>query len=126
MNTPDHLQYTQSHEWVLPTGENAARIGISDYAQNALGSLVFVTLPEIGESVRVEQGLAEVESVKAVSEVLSPFTAAVSAVNGALIDAPERINEDPYGAWIGEVSGISERGALLSAAEYEAFCQGIE
>jgi glycine cleavage system H protein len=123
MNYPEQLLYSKSHEWVEFTSENAARVGLTDFAQDQLGSLVFVNLPEVGDSVTVGEALGDVESVKAVSDVYSPLTGTVSAVNEELLDAPEAINQDPYGAWLVEVEGITERDTLLSADEYEAFCQ---
>lgn len=123
MNYPEHLLYSKSHEWVEFTSENTARVGLTDFAQDQLGSLVFVNLPEVGDSVTVGEALGDVESVKAVSDVYSPLSGTVSAVNEELLDTPEAINQDPYGAWLVEVEEITDRDALLSAEEYEAFCQ---
>ena len=123
MNYPEQLLYSKSHEWVEFTSENTARVGLTDFAQDQLGSLVFVNLPEVGDSVTVGEALGDVESVKAVSDVYSPLTGTVSAVNEELLDTPEAINQDPYGAWLVEVEGITDRDTLLSAEEYEAFCQ---
>ena len=123
MNYPEHLLYSKSHEWVEFTSENTARVGLTDFAQDQLGSLVFVNLPEVGDSVKVGEALGDVESVKAVSDVYSPLSGTVSAVNEELLDTPEAINQDPYGAWLVEVEEITDRDALLSAEEYEAFCQ---
>ncbi len=123
MNYPEHLLYSKSHEWVEFTAETTARIGLTDFAQDQLGSLVFVNLPEVGDSVTVGEALGDVESVKAVSDVYSPLTGTVSAVNEELLDTPEAINQDPYGAWLVEVEEITDRDALLSAEEYETFCR---
>ena len=123
MNYPEHLLYSKSHEWVEFTSENTARVGLTDFAQDQLGSLVFVNLPEVGDSVTVGETLGDVESVKAVSDVYSPLTGTVSAVNEELLDTPEAINQDPYGAWLVEVEGITDREELLSAEAYEAHCQ---
>ncbi len=123
MNYPEHLLYSKSHEWVELTSENTARVGLTDFAQDQLGSLVFVNLPEVGDSVTVGEVLGDVESVKAVSDVYSPLTGTVSAVNEELLDTPEAINQDPYGAWLVEVEEITDRDALLSAEEYEALCR---
>ncbi len=122
MNIPSELFYTKDHEWVLFTGEATARVGITDFAQNALGDIVFVTLPEAGDETTAGASFAEVESVKAVSEIFCPVSGKVAAVNDALNDAPESVNSDPYGAWIAEISGITDKEELLDAAAYEALC----
>lgn len=123
MKYPEQLLYSKSHEWVEFTSETTARVGLTDFAQDQLGSLVFVNLPEVGDEVTVGEALGDVESVKAVSDVYSPLTGTVSAVNEELLDTPEAINQDPYGAWLVEVEGITHRDMLLSAEEYETFCQ---
>lgn len=126
MNFPKELLYSKSHEWVQMLDDTTARIGLSDYAQDALGDLVFVNLPEAGDEVAAGETFADVESVKAVSDVYSPLTGSVAEVNEALLDAPESINEDPYGAWFVQVSGITGKEDLMSADEYEAFLKTIE
>lgn len=123
MKTPENLQYTKSHEWVKFDGETAAEIGLTDFAQSELGDLVFVNLPEAGDTVTAGETFSDVESVKAVSDVYSPVTGTVDEVNADLLDAPEKINEDPYEAWLVKVSDISAREELLSAAEYDKFCE---
>lgn len=123
MNYPEQLLYSKSHEWVEFTSDTTARVGLTDFAQDQLGSLVFVNLPEVGDALTVGEALGDVESVKAVSDVYSPLSGTVSAVNEELLDTPEAINQDPYGAWLVEVEDITERDALLSAEEYEAFCR---
>ena len=115
------LLFTRTHEWVQFLNKTTARIGLTDYAQKELGDLVFVNLPEAGEEVTVEEGFADVESVKAVSNVYSPVTGIIRAVNEVLMDQPELINSDPYDAWFIEVEEISEREELLSEEEYEQF-----
>jgi glycine cleavage system H protein len=122
MNIPETLQYSKSHEWVKFTSEDTAVIGLTDFAQDQLGSLVFVNLPEAGDEIAVGESLGDVESVKAVSDIYAPVTGIVSAVNEELLDTPEAINEDPYGAWLVEMREISERSNLLSASEYEEYC----
>lgn len=122
MNTPEELKYTKSHEWVRFSGDTA-EIGLTDYAQSELGDLVFVNLPEAGEALTAGKTFADVESVKTVSDVYSPLTATVDEVNEELADAPEKINEDPYGAWLVKVSGITGQEELLTAAEYEKFIE---
>ena len=121
MNTPDSLKYSKSHEWIRALKEGV-EIGITDFAQNALGSLVFVNLPEAGDSVEVGQAFADVESVKAVSDIFCPVSGVVSEVNEALLDHPELINEDPYAAWLIRVSPVTGAEELLDAAGYEAVC----
>ncbi len=126
MNFPKELLYSKSHEWVQMLDDTTARIGLSDYAQDALGDLVFVNLPESGDDVAAGETFADVESVKAVSDVYSPLTGVIAEVNEALLDAPESINEDPYGAWFVQVTDISDKEELMNAEEYEAFLKTIE
>lgn len=122
MNTPEHLRYTKSHEWILFANDGTAKVGLTDHAQDALGDLVFVNLPQVGDTLTCGEALGDVESVKAVSDVYSPVSGTVKAVNEDLLDAPESINADPYGAWLVEVEGISDQEELLDAAAYEAHC----
>lgn len=121
MNYPKHLKYAKSHEWVEFENDTTARIGLTDYAQNELGDLVFVNLPEVGDEVTVGEAFGDVESVKAVSDIYSPVTGIVEAVNEELLDNPALINEDPYGAWFIRVEQIDSQEELLDAAAYEAF-----
>ena len=111
-----NLLYTESHEWAEIKG-NKAKIGLADYAQEHLGDIVFITLPEIGSSLTAGKCFTDVESVKAVSEIFSPVSGKVVAVNEALNDNPELINSDPYGAWICEVE-VTSKGKLLDEAAY--------
>ena len=121
MNYPTELLYSKTHEWVLEE-DGVATIGISDYAQDALGDLVFVNLPQEGDEVVAGEAFGDVESVKAVSDLICPVSGVVCAVNEELLDAPELLNNNPYGAWIIKVENITFREELLEAAEYEAFC----
>ena len=121
MNIPAELKYTRSHEWIRMEGGTAV-IGISDFAQDALGDVVFVNLPQEGDSVTAGEAFGDVESVKAVSDLLSPVSGTVCAVNEDLLDAPESLNGDPYGAWIIQVADVTETEELLDASGYEAFC----
>ena len=121
-HVPAELLYTKSHEWVQFTGETTARVGITDFAQNSLGDIVFVNLPAEGDGVTAGEAACDVESVKAVADIVSPVTGTVSAANNDLENAPEKLNESPYEAWIFEVSDISDREELLDAAAYQAFC----
>ncbi len=121
MNNPIELKYTKDHEWIKMEGDIAV-IGISDFAQDALGDVVFINLPEVGDAVNAGEAFGDVESVKAVSDVNSPVTGTVCAVNEELVDAPELLNEDPYANWIIKVENITAYEELLDAAAYEAFC----
>ena len=121
MNYPAELKYSKSHEWIKMEGDVAV-IGISDFAQDALGDVVFINLSEEGDSVAAGEAFGDVESVKAVSDLISPVSGAVCAVNEELLDAPELLNEDPYGAWIIKVDQLDSQEELLDAAAYEAFC----
>lgn len=114
------MLYSKSHEWVKEEGD-AVVIGLTDYAQSELGDLVFVNLPEEGDEVTVGEAFADVESVKAVSDVYSPVSGTVCEVNEELLDTPEAINETPYDAWLIKVGEITEKEELLTAAEYEKF-----
>lgn len=118
---PAELQYTKSHEWVS-VEDDLYTIGLTDFAQNALGDLVFVNLPEVGDEVIAGEAFADVESVKAVSDVFSPVTGEVVEVNENLLDAPELINEDPYDAWFVRVGEVTEVGALLDDDAYAEVC----
>lgn len=118
MNLPEDLQYTRSHEWVRREGD-VATIGITEHAQDELGDVVFVDLPEQGASFAAGESFGSVESVKAVSDLYTPVGGEVAEVNSALEDSPEKVNEDPYGeGWILKIQ-VSEEAELLSAAEYE-------
>jgi glycine cleavage system H protein len=123
MNFPDDLRYTQEHEWVRVDG-TTARVGITDYAQDALGDVVYVDLPEVGATVAAMASCCEVESTKSVSEIFSPVSGTVSEVNSDLTDTPQMINEDPYGkGWIFavELADAGEVDGLMDAAAYRAF-----
>ena len=121
MNVPSNLRYTKDHEWVLVDGDSV-RVGINDYAQDALGDIVFIQLPDIGSDIDVHQGIGEIESTKSVNDIYAPVAGKVSAVNSALSDTPELLNTDPYGAgWICDVQpAVIDESALLSAEEYSA------
>lgn len=122
MNNPTNLMYSKSHEWVEFTSQTTAKVGLTDFAQSSLGGIVFVNLPEEGVDLTSGESFGDVESVKAVSDIIAPISGTVAAVNEELLDAPEKINAAPYDAWLVEVSDISEREELLDAAAYEAFC----
>ncbi|MGV0850214.1 glycine cleavage system protein GcvH [Mycolicibacterium phlei] len=123
---PADLYYTEEHEWVLRTGDDTVRVGITDYAQSALGDVVFVQLPDVGAEVTAGESFGEVESTKSVSDLYAPITAKVIAVNGDLEGSPELVNSDPYGeGWMIELqadaASLSEQlGQLLDADGYRA------
>ena len=121
-NVPNDLRYTKEHEWVRPTSDNRFHVGITDYAQGALGDIVYIQLPKVGESVSQGKVCGEVESTKSVSEIYAPLSGTVVAVNSSLDSAPESLNSDPYGAgWIFEVelSNTDQLAELLSASDYQ-------
>ena len=121
MNFPANLKYAKSHEWVRQEGDTYV-IGLTDFAQDELGDIVFVNLPQEGDAVSAGEAFSDVESVKAVSDVLSPVSGTVMAVNEALMDDPAKVNSDPYGAWFIKVENVREVEELLDAAAYEAHC----
>lgn len=122
MEFPKILQYAKTHEWVKKDGDTVL-IGLTDYAQDQLGDIVFVNLPEAGDEVAMGESFADVESVKAVSDIYSPVTGVVEEVNEELLDAPETVNGAPYDAWLIKVKDVSEEEELLDADAYEAFCK---
>jgi glycine cleavage system H protein len=116
---PAELSYTKEHEWVSVGGNNLYRMGITDYAQSALGDIVYVQLPKVGDSITADKVCGEVESTKSVSEIFAPVTGKVVAVNDSLNANPELLNSDPYGAgWLADIEVSSAPTGLLSAAEY--------
>jgi glycine cleavage system H protein len=126
LSVPEELQYTKSHEWVRTEGDTAT-IGITDYAQDELGDVVYVELPEADASLDAGESFGTVESVKAVSDLYTPVGGEVVEVNEALSDSPEKINEDPYGeGWIIKIQISDEGSALLSASDYEKFLEEEE
>ncbi len=124
MEFPEDLRYTKEHEWVLDEGNDRVRVGITDYAQDALGDVVYVDIPEVGTSVTAEQPFSEVESTKSVSDVFSPVSGTVVDRNRVLDDRPELVNDSPYGeGWLVviEMKDPSEIQGLMDAAAYRAF-----
>jgi glycine cleavage system H protein len=125
MDFPEELRYSSEHEWVRVEGDRGI-VGITDYAQDALGDVVYVQLPDVGLNVIANASVAEIESTKSVSEVYAPVTGTVVEVNSSLGDAPEQLNSDPYGAgWIFavELADASEVDALMDATAYRAFVE---
>ena len=125
MNIPTELRYAKSHEW-LKEEDGVCTVGLTDFAQDSLGDIVFVNLPQAGDAVTAGEAFGDVESVKAVSDVISPVTGVVKAVNDALLDDPAQVNADPYGAWFIQVEGIEEKEELLDAFAYEAYLRTLE
>jgi glycine cleavage system H protein len=126
MEFPDDLRYTKEHEWVRDEGGGRLRVGITDFAQDALGDVVYVDVPEVGTAVTANQPFSEVESTKSVSDVYAPVTGTVSERNPLLEERPELVNEQPYGdGWIVVLEAVDPDavGALLDAGAYRAFVQ---
>jgi glycine cleavage system H protein len=124
MNVPEDLAYSSDHEWIRADG-GRARVGITDYAQDALGDVVYVQLPEVGAEVKAGEAVAEVESTKSVSDIFAPVTGIVVEVNGDLVDTPERLNEDPYGeGWLFVIETADGSTELLDAGAYRALIEG--
>jgi len=123
MAYPANYKYTKEHEWISVDGGNKGTVGITDYAQNSLGDIVFVDLPKVGDKLEAGKIFGSVESVKAVSDLYSPISGTVTEINEALKDAPEKINADANGTWMLklDVSDSSELEKLLSASDYEKF-----
>ncbi|MBM3294761.1 MAG: glycine cleavage system protein GcvH [Candidatus Aminicenantes bacterium] len=125
---PQNLRYTKDHEWILADGDTAT-VGITDFAQKQLGDVVYVELPAVGTVLAVHQTIGTIESVKAVSEIFSPVSGEVVETNGRLADAPEAVNQDPYGqGWIFKLK-LANKGdleALMSDSEYETRLAGLE
>ncbi|MCZ2722254.1 glycine cleavage system protein GcvH [Marinomonas sp. 15G1-11] len=125
-NIPANLKYAESHEWVLDNGDGTVTVGITDHAQELLGDVVYVELPEVGSEVNATEQFSLVESVKAASDIYAPVSGEVVEVNEALSDEPEMINDVPFeGAWIAKIklSEVSELDGLLDAAGYEAIIE---
>lgn len=118
---PEELKYAKTHEWVKEEG-GLYVIGLTDFAQDALGDIVFVNLPSVGDEVKAGSAFGDVESVKAVSDVYSPVTGVVKEVNDAVLDNPAAVNEDCYGAWLIKVENVTETEELLDSKAYEEVC----
>ena len=121
MNFPVELKYSRDDEWVQMIDDTTALVGISDYAQSEMGDLVFINLPVVGDAVTKDEMMCDIESVKAVADVICPVSGVVAEVNEALVDAPETLNSDPYGAWIAKIENITDFSELLSADEYKEY-----
>lgn len=126
MKVIENYFYTKSHEWIQMLDDGTALIGLSDYAQSELGDLVFVNLPEVGDDLISGEMFADVESVKAVSDVFAPMNGKVIEINEELLDAPQKINEDPYGAWFVKIEGAVKPETLLDASAYQTYLTELE
>ena len=124
-NVPAELKYTKSHEWVKEE-DGLYVVGLTDFAQDALGDIVFINMPEEGDDVASGESFADVESVKAVFDVFSPVSGTVAEVNEGLIDEPALINQEPYEQWLIKVKDVSDTEELMDAAAYEEFCANEE
>ena len=122
MNIPNDRKYISSHEW-MQEKDGKVIVGLTDFAQDALGDIVFVNLPEVGDAVTAEESFGDVESVKAVSEMISPVTGTVAEINDALAMEPELINKAPYETWLMVVENVSGTAELLDEAAYQAVCE---
>jgi len=121
MTFPEELKYSKSDEWVKLLDDGTALVGITDYAQSEMGDLVFINLPVEGDATEKGTAMCDIESVKAVSDVICPLTGEILEVNEELADAPEKLNSDPYGAWIAKSGSITDTEELISAEEYRAY-----
>lgn len=126
MNIPKELMYSKSHEWVKMEDDTTALIGLTDYAQSSLGDLVFINLPETGDEVTAGEAFGDVESVKAVSDVVSPVSGTVDEINEELLDSPESVNQSPYAAWFIKVGNVSDKEELMDAEAYEAYVAELD
>jgi glycine cleavage system H protein len=120
VSIPEDLKYTESHEWVRIIGTDTCEIGLTDYAQHELGDIVFVNLPQPGSKLVTGSSFADVESVKAVSDIYSPLDGEVLDVNEQILDSPENVNSEPYAAWLIKAKGTFKDGVLLSADAYQS------
>ena len=123
MATPKDLKFSKTHEWVKFLDDGTALIGLADYAQDALGDLVFLDAPSEGDAVTCGESFADIESVKAVAPIYSHVTGAIAAVNEDVCDDPKKINDDPYGSWIIKIGDITEKGDLMDSDTYDKFCE---
>jgi len=122
MNVPENLLYTKTHEWVS-FDNGAARVGLTEYAAESMGDIVYFNLPAVGGAITAGSALCEVESVKAVSEIISPVSGEISAVNSELETAPGSVNASPYETWVVEIKNIAAKADMLTPAQYAAFCE---
>lgn len=125
MNVPEDLRYTATHEWISFIEDGKAKIGITDYAQQVLGDVVYVSLPHSGEEYKKGDIFADVESVKTETEIYMPMDGRILTANMGLMEEPQRVNEDAYGAWLVEVRGLKDEG-LMNASEYQKYIEDTD
>ena len=125
MKINNNYKYTKSHEWVEMLSDGKYKIGITDYAQDALGDLVYVNMPSKDDTIETGKTFADVESVKAVAELYSPVSGTICAVNDAIGDTPGLLNSEPYDSWIITVADVTKTEELLTPEEYEAYCKTL-
>ena len=121
METPAELSYSTNHEWVRAAGGGSVIIGITDFAQQSLGDVLFINLCGAGEKFVKGEPIGDVESIKSVSEIICPVSGTVAKINEKVLENPGLINSDPYGAWLAEIASVTDLNGLISAGEYEAF-----
>ncbi|MFB7503826.1 glycine cleavage system protein GcvH [Streptomyces broussonetiae] len=127
MSNPQHHRYSKEHEWLSGAEDGVSTVGITEHAANALGDVVFVQLPEVGSTVTAGESCGELESTKSVSELYSPVTGEITAINEDVVDDPSLVNSEPFeGGWLFKIRVTQEPAGLLSAAEYTAFATGEE
>ena len=123
MNIPDDLLYTEDHEWIKINGDTAL-VGITDYAQGELGDIIFIELPNVGDSVLAKDSIGTIEAVKTVADLFSPLTGSISEINSNLEDQPEAVNKDPYSeGWIVKIKNFDKNNSFLNAQEYKNLIQ---
>lgn len=122
MKLIEGLKYSKSHEWIQDLGGGCVLMGLTDYAQDQLSELVYINLPEVGDPVTAGEPFADVESVKAVTDVFSAVSGKITEINEDLLDNPQKVNEDPYGSWLVRVCDVADCGNLMDAAAYRDFC----
>ncbi len=123
MKNPSELMYTASHEWVKFVDDTTAYVGLTDFAQGALGDIVYANLPSVLDCVEADAPMGDIESIKTVSDIISPVTGEVADINEEALDNPGQINADPYETWLVKITDITARAALMNAEEYEALCE---
>jgi glycine cleavage system H protein len=124
VKSPENFLYSKTHEWIkFSADQKSAAVGLTDYAQKAQGDIVYVDLPEVGDSVTKGESIGEVESVKTVSEIYSPVSGTIAEINAKVDDEPESVNAEPWETWLFKVNDILDQDTLLSSAEYDRFCQ---
>jgi len=126
MSIPENLKYSKTNEWLSAAGESSAKIGLTDFAQKRMGGIVFVDLPNVGDTVAAGQSFGDVESTKAAFELISPVSGIVEAINEEVLNEPEKINSAPYESWLIEVSGITSQIEMMDADVYGSACMGDE